>query len=126
MATPKIQMLLDAGVPMANHSDAPQANLWPWWGMEATITRGFPGEPEIAPVAEHQALTLEETLKVHTINGAWTLRLDDVTGSIEDGKWADMIVLNHDLFEIPVTDIHKTEVLRTIFKGDVVYEPDGK
>ncbi len=118
--------LLDAGVPMANHSDAPQANLWPWWGMEATITRGFPGEPDIASVAEHQALTLEETLKVHTINGAWILLLDDVTGSIEEGKWADMIVLNHDLFEIPVTDIHKTEVLRTIFKGDVVYEPDGK
>ncbi len=115
--------LLDAGVPMANHSDAPQANLWPWWGMEATITRGFPGEPGIARLAEHQALTLEETLKVHTISGAWILRLDNETGSIEVGKWADMIVVNHNLFEIPETEIHKTEVLKTLFKGEVVYEP---
>ena len=114
--------LLDAGVPMANHSDAPQANLWPWWGMEATITRGFPGEPDIPPLAEHQALTLEETLKVHTINGAWILRLDDVTGSIEEGKWADMIVLNHNLFDIQPSEIHETIVLKTVFEGNVVYE----
>ena len=37
-------------------------------------------------------------------------------------KWADMIVLNHNLFEIPPTEIHKTEVERTIFKGSVVYK----
>ena len=54
-------------------------------------------------------------------NVAWALHLDDVTGSIEEGKWADMIVLNHNLFEIPETDIHKTEVQKTIFKGEVVY-----
>ncbi len=46
------------------------------------------------------------------------------TGSIEAGKWADMIVLNHNLFEIPATDIHKTEVKKTIFKGRVVYQKD--
>ncbi len=114
--------MLDAGVMLSNHSDAPQANLWPWWGMEATITRGFPGHPELGKLGPHQAITLEETLKVHTINGAWILRLDDQTGSIEEGKWADMIVLNHNLFDIPATDIHKTEVKRTVFKGNVVYE----
>ena len=36
-----------------------------------------------------------------------------------------MIVLNHNLFEIPVTDIHKTEVQKTIFKGNVVYEREA-
>jgi predicted amidohydrolase YtcJ len=30
--------LIDSGVLAANHTDAPQANLWPWWGMEASIT----------------------------------------------------------------------------------------
>jgi predicted amidohydrolase YtcJ len=71
-----------------------------------------------------QALTLEETIRVHTLNGAWTLRLDEETGSIEPGKSADMIVLNDNLFEIPVTDIHKTKVQKTIFKGNVVYQPE--
>lgn len=114
--------LIDAGVWVANHTDAPQANLWPWWGMEATITRGFPGKPDIPPMGAHQAITLEETIRVHTLNAAWVLLLDDVTGSIEEGKSADMIVLNHDLFEIPATEIHKTEVQRTIFNGKIVYD----
>ena len=46
---------------------------------------------------------------------------DDITGSIETGKWADMIILNHNLLEINVTNIHKTEVQKTLFKGEVVY-----
>ena len=50
------------------------------------------------------------------------LHLEDVTGSIEKGKWADMLILNHNLFKIPVTDIHKTEIEKTLFKGRVVYE----
>jgi len=113
---------LDAGILAANHSDAPQANLWPWWGMEAIITRGFPGHPEIDKFNEDQSVTLEEAITVHTINGAYVLHLDEVTGSIETGKSADMIVLNHNLFDIPVTDIHKTKVLKTMFKGNIVYK----
>lgn len=115
--------LLDAGVHLANHTDAPQANMWPWFGMEASVTRGYPGKPDVPPMGPDQALTLEETIRIHTLNGAWTLRLDHVTGSIEVGKSADMIVLNHDLFEIPSSDIHQTTVRRTVFKGKVVYQP---
>jgi hypothetical protein len=114
--------MLDAGVHLANHTDAPQANMWPWFGMEASVTRGYPGKPDVPPMGPDQALTLEETIRIHTVNGAWTLRLDGVTGSIEVGKSADLIVLNHNLFEIPPTDIHKTEVRRTLHKGRVVYE----
>jgi predicted amidohydrolase YtcJ len=112
----------DAGIRLVNHTDAPAATMWPWFGMEASITRGFPGKPEKGTMNPQHALTLEELIIAYTINAAWALRIDDVTGSIEEGKFADMIVLNHNLFEIPVTDIHNTEVKRTIFKGDVVYE----
>jgi len=112
----------DAGVRMHNHSDAPAAVLWPWFGMEATITRGFPGKPEIEKMGPQHALTLAETIKAHTLNVAWVMQNDEITGSIEEGKWADMIILNHNLFEIPATDIHKTEVQKTLFKGEVVYE----
>ena len=115
---------VDAGIRLTNHTDAPAATMWPWFGMEATITRGFPGKPEKGTMGEEHALTLEEVIEIYTINSAWSLRIEDVTGSIEDGKFADMIVLNHNLFEIPETDIHKTEVQKTIFKGEVVYESD--
>jgi predicted amidohydrolase YtcJ len=113
--------MLDAGVHLANHTDAPQANMWPWFGLEASITRGYPGKPDVATMGLDQALTLEESIRIHTLNGSWTLRLDDDTGSIEAGKSADMIILNHNLFEIPKTDIHGTEVQKTIFNGEVVY-----
>jgi hypothetical protein len=112
----------DAGIRLFNHSDAPAAVLWPWFGMEATITRGFPGKPDVEKMGPQHALTLEETIIAHTINVAWSLQLDDVTGSIEEGKFADMIVLNHNLFEIPAADIHTTAVQKTLFKGKVVYE----
>ena len=112
----------DAGMRLVNHTDAPAAVLWPWWGMEATVTRGIPGKPDVPKMSPDQALTVAETIEAYTINAAWSLLLDDVTGSIEEGKFADMIVLNHNLFEIPETEIHKTEVQKTIFKGEVVYQ----
>ena len=112
----------DAGIRLANHTDAPAATMWPWFGMEASITRGFPGKPEKGTMNPQNALTLEELLVAYTINAAWALRIDDVTGSIEEGKFADLIILNHNLFEIPESEIHTTEVQKTIFKGSVVYE----
>jgi predicted amidohydrolase YtcJ len=111
----------DAGIRLVHHTDAPAARLSPWWGMEASITRGFPGKPEKEKMGPQHALTLEEVIEAYTINAAWPLLLDDVTGSIAVGKWADMIVLNHNLFEIPETEIHNTRVEKTIFKGEVVY-----
>jgi len=115
----------DAGIRLVQHTDAPAAVLWPWWGMEAAITRAIPGKPEKGKLGEEHALTLEEVIKTYTINVAWALHFDDVTGSIEKGKYADMIILNHNLFEIPITDIHKTKVLKTIFKGEVVFEANA-
>jgi predicted amidohydrolase YtcJ len=75
-------------------------------------------------MSPEQSLTVEELIVAYTINTAWSLMIEDVTGSIETGKSADMIVLNHNLFEIPETDIHKTEVQKTLFKGNVVYQAD--
>ncbi|MEH6519390.1 MAG: amidohydrolase [Halioglobus sp.] len=114
----------DAGMRLVNHTDAPAAVLWPWWGMEATVTRGTPGKPDAGKMSPEQALTVAEAIEAYTINTAWSLLLDEDTGSIETGKWADMIVLNHNLLEIPKTDIHKTRVQKTLFKGELVYEAE--
>ena len=68
-------------------------------------------------------MTVEELIVAYTINVAWSLMVEKETGSIETGKWADMMVLNHNLLEVAVTEIHKTQVQKTIFKGNTVYEP---
>jgi predicted amidohydrolase YtcJ len=92
--------------------------------MEATVTRGTPGKPDVPKMSPEQALAVAEAIEAYTINTAWSHLLDKETGSIETGKWADMIVLNHNLLKIPVTDIHKTEVQKTVFKGKVVYQKE--
>ena len=71
-----------------------------------------------------QAITVAEAIVTYTVNAAWSLMVDELTGSIEIGKSADMIILSHNLLEIPETEIHKTEVQNTIFKGEVVYSAD--
>lgn len=118
--------MLDSGMRLANHTDGPAAVIWPWWGMEASATRMAPNKPESGSLNPDQALTVKELIKIYTINSAWAMRLEEKTGSIEEGKSAEMIVLNHNLLEIPVTDIHKTEVQTTIFKGKVIYQPTSK
>ena len=90
--------------------------------MEAAVTRKIPGKPDSVAMSPEQGLSVEELIVAYTKNVAWSLHIEDETGSIEPGKWADMIVLNHNLLEIPETDLHKTEVQKTIFKGDIVYE----
>ena len=114
--------MLDAGVKLVTHTDGPAAPVWPWWGMEASLTRKNPTRPDLEPMGVDQALTVAELIEIYTINTAYSLHLDEVTGSIEKGKFADMIVLNHNLFEVSPTKIHKTEIQRTVIKGEVVYQ----
>ena len=116
----------DAGIHLFNHTDGPAAPVWPWWGMEASVTRKNPNRPDLEPMGADQALTVAELVEIFTINTAHALRLDEVTGSIETGKSADIIVLNHNLFEIPATEIHKTKIQRTIIQGEVVYQSNGE
>ena len=63
-------------------------------------------------------------LQAHTLNAAWAMQHDDVTGSIEVGKFADLVVLDDNLFEIPVNRIRHTDVAATYLAGEAVYQRD--
>ena len=90
--------------------------------MEAAITRRNPAQPQLGQLAPNQAIDLATAIEVFTINGAYNLVFEDVTGSIEVGKSADFIILNQNLFKVPASDIHKTKVLRTVLQGKTVYQ----
>ena len=60
-----------------------------------------------------------------TINPARLLQHENKTGSIEVGKAADLVVLDKNIFEIPVEEIHTVQVLMTMFQGEAVYDPEG-
>ena len=87
------------------------------WGRQGeTHTPFLPGE----------RINLPEALAAFTINAAYTNRLEKTTGSIEVGKNADLIVLDHNLFAIPVSEIDKSKVLLTLFAGRPVHGDLGR
>ena len=118
--------LIDAEAPMLVGSDWPAAvpSANPWIGIEALVTRADPYGKTPGTLWLEEAITLEEALVLFTINGARALRLDGVTGSIEPGKYADLIVLDRNLFEVPITDVGETTVEMTFFKGNIVYQAE--
>jgi predicted amidohydrolase YtcJ len=71
---------------------------------------------------EDESLDLASALATMTINGAKVTRQAHLIGSIEKGKYATFIVLNQNLFKIPVSKIHETTVDKTVFEGRPVYE----
>lgn len=102
-------------------SDGPLFWQEPMVAIEVAVTRQKPGgsKEKLAPV---EAIDLETVIRAYTINGAFLMGHEESVGSIEQGKVADMIILDKNLFEIPVTEIGKTKVLQTIFNGSLIYD----
>jgi len=116
--------LNDVGALMAGGSDWPVIpNPDPWHGIEGMVTRRNPaGDFPGASLWPEQALGLETVLEIYTINAARAAGLGKITGSIEVGKSADLIVLDQKLFDIPADQIAETNVEMTFFEGRKVYE----
>jgi len=78
--------------------------------------------PERGTLGENQEITVEQAVTALTINGAWLQGFDEITGSIEEGKNADFIIVDKNIFEIPANEISDTKVLQTYFQGNKVYD----
>jgi predicted amidohydrolase YtcJ len=123
-----VREMLDAGLLVTYGSDwpasAPTANPWP--NLEAMITRLNPNGDFAEYGALGEGIDLETALRIFTLNGATAMGTDELTGSIEVGKYADMIVLDanpFDLMEDEAADkIGDMNVTRTLFEGEVVFE----
>jgi predicted amidohydrolase YtcJ len=113
-----LKALLDAGVILANSSDAPCAT--PDWrvGMQYAVLRESKGSGSIA--GAHQCLTVPEAIRTYTILPAWLEHADQVKGSIEAGKYADFCVLGKDITRIDPHEIVSTPILMTMVGGKIV------
>ena len=68
-----------------------------------------------------QAVSREAMLKFATLGGAYYAKRENVLGSLEPGKWADLVVLDRDYLTIPVDDIPNIRVLMTMVGGKIVH-----
>ena len=118
-----MRTLVDLKAPMAAGSDWPSVvpSMDPWSGVEALVTRADPLHAGNAKLWPEQAITLAEALRIYTLGGAEALRRENQTGSIKPGKSADFIVLDRNLFKVPVEQVSDVRVLETYFQGRRVY-----
>ena len=117
-----IAALHRAGATVAIGSDWPAGTPTadPFRGLEGLVTRMDPWNEHEGRLGE--PVSLEDAVVMMTLNGVKLMEREDEFGSIAVGKFADMIILDQNLFEIEAAKISNTNVLQTIFGGEVVYD----
>ena len=112
---------LRLGIPLAGSSDCPVETCSPLVGIHAAVTRTNPrGDPPGGWMPEEK-LSLTEALHMYTLGSAYCTYEENLKGSLEPGKWADLVVLSEDLRRVPPGDIKDVQVLMTMVGGKVMY-----
>ena len=111
--------LLDAGVPAAAGSDFSPGPFAPLMGIQGMVTRtGWDG----TTWGPNQRITVDEAIRVNTINGAYASREETLKGSITDGKLADFVILADDPHTVRPEKIKDIAIVRTVVGGKTQYE----
>ena len=110
---------LDAGIPVAAGSDFSPGPFDPRMAMQGMVTRtGWDGKTWGA----NQRISVDEALRVNTLNGAYNSHEEAIKGSITPGKLADFVVLSDDLFTMDKEKIKDVQIVRTVVGGSTVYQ----
>jgi len=122
-----VRSAFETGIPVAFGSDWASALIPEPNGfhqMQSWITRQDPQDPSSGTLNADQAIALKQAMRGFTLGGAECLGFgwEDKLGSIEEGKLADFVVLDRNLFEIPIAELYQTQVERTVLGGAVVFD----
>ena len=118
--------LIDLGVVVAGGSDAPVEIGDPRIEFYAAVARkDLDGFYDKGWHLE-QAVTREEALKMFTIWPAFAAFQEDVNGTIEVGKLADLTIFSKDIMKVPEEEILEAQVIMTIVNGKIVFEDKKK
>ncbi len=130
----RVQPLLSDGAWVSFSSDviAPGPDRFgranPYLGMQIAHNRqeAYLGKDAVVVPPLSTRLSLDDLIRGYTYSGAYQLRKDDQLGSIEEGKSADLVVLNRNLFEMNRYEIQRPKVAMTIMEGEVIYKRDWR
>ena len=121
--------LIDNGVICAYGSDFIVNPAYGLAGIQVAMTRKkvkmdltYDLYKDVPAAAPEECISLKEALQAHTIHAAYQAHLENITGSIEVGKSAELVVLDGDLENTPAEKIQDVKVLETVFKGKTVYK----
>ena len=120
-ASPPIRMIQDSGILWGMGSDGtivatynPFHTIW-----EYTAGKVFPNIVKYEP---DEVITREEALIAHTRSNAYLMFMEDDIGTLEVGKYADLVVLDRDYLAIPLDEVREIKAVMTMVAGEVVYE----
>ncbi len=108
--TVPVRSLYDQGAHVTLSSDWDVSSLNPFVGMRRSLFRGAQSLPDLAAA-----------VAAYTIKGAFLMRQEHVTGSLQTGKFADLIIVDRNIFEIDPQTIDQTRVLLTMLAGKTVF-----
>ena len=120
-----VRSIKDSGGLLVGGSDWDVSSLNPLDAIETAVRRQDPFIEDGRVLGENEEIDLAAAIEMYTRNAAHIMRLEELTGSIEVGKRADLIVLDRNLFDIPTTEINDTQVLMTLMDGRTVYAAEG-
>lgn len=123
-----VKEMVKRGAHVAAGSDMPVvSDPNPFRAMVGLVTRKHPdGKFPDEDFNLEQGITLEQAVEMFTMGGAYYLQQEHMAGSIEAGKYADLIVLDRNLFAVPIKDVSQTQVLQTWLEGQLIYEKVGR
>jgi predicted amidohydrolase YtcJ len=107
-----LKTLFKEGIRVSGGSDVPMEQISPFAGIQAAVTR---------QVFPEEQVTVEEALRMYTVNAAYASFDENVKGSIEEGKLADLTVVSRDPRTTPPNHIENIKVKITIVGGKIVY-----
>lgn len=119
------QTFLEQGSTIAAGSDYPVELANPFDGLYSAITRMDHNQLPENGWRTSEVLSREDALHAFTLGGAYAAHQEFKLGSLEQGKWADFILVDQDYFKVPIEQLYKTQVLQTWIAGTLRYEKDA-
>lgn len=114
--------MLKKGIHIGGGSDSPVDSFNPIWGIHCAVNRTDEDGMPAGGWHPQEKLSVEEAVRIYTAGGAYLSFEEDIKGTIEPGKLADMAVLDRDIFAVEPEEIRNLKNVMTVMDGKIVFK----